>query len=436
MPTSTNLLLPYLEAAQGQKHVTINESLRLIDALCQANVISRVVSAQPGAPVDGDLYILPAGKTGAAWGAMTNGALAYWRDGVWAQLIPREGWTVYVRDEDQHVVWSGAAWGPILSAAQTAGFRNRLHNPAFAINQRGLTSVGDDAYCFDRWYLLTSTGTVTIAALTHPETGRPTGIRLTQPDVTAKRIAIAQIVESADIADLRSVAAAMAARIRCSASQAIRMAILEHTGTADAVTSDVVNDWNSTTYTPGNFFIAGVNVIATGSTTPAANVWTDMAQITGSFGASMTNAIVMVWTSGTLAQNGTLDLDQVQLEPGALCGAFARRPVAEELMICHRYCQTLGPDLNGRCTSGTAIEVNAQFKQPMRAVPAATLMTTTPAIIEIGVAGRSGSGSTLIHTINVFQTGGSFPINGFSGITAGNMAVGAQENIILLSADL
>ena len=31
--TSTHLLLPYLLAAQAQKHVTVNEALRLLDGL-------------------------------------------------------------------------------------------------------------------------------------------------------------------------------------------------------------------------------------------------------------------------------------------------------------------------------------------------------------------------------------------------------------------
>ena len=33
--TSTHLLLPYLLAAQAQKHVTVNEALRLLDGLVQ-----------------------------------------------------------------------------------------------------------------------------------------------------------------------------------------------------------------------------------------------------------------------------------------------------------------------------------------------------------------------------------------------------------------
>ena len=387
--TTSNLHLPYLQGAQAQKHVTVNETLRLLDALVQLGVVSRTVAAQPASPIDGQVYILPPGKTGADWGAMANGALAYWRDGVWAQLTPLPGWTAWIRDETQHLAWSGAAWAPIVTASAARGFRNRLLNGAFAINQRSLTSVADDAYCFDRFYILAQTGSVTVGALTDPETGRITGMRLTQPDASAKRIGIAQIVESADIRDLRSTAVAMAARVRCSGSQAIRMAILELTGTADTVTSDVVSTWTSTTYTAGNFFIAGVNVIALGATTPTAATWTDLTQITGTFGASLNNAVVMVWAEGTLAQNATLDFDQIQLEPGASCGPFARRPLGEERVICQRYFEVLpgvgnsnGVTPFAQRVSTNIIDCFAPFKVSKRIAPA--LVTSAPTWVTTG----------------------------------------------------
>jgi hypothetical protein len=72
---STNLSLPFLQPAQAQKHVTVNESLLRLDAIVQLSVVSATTSAQPGSPVDGAMYILPSGKTGAAWGAMANEAL-------------------------------------------------------------------------------------------------------------------------------------------------------------------------------------------------------------------------------------------------------------------------------------------------------------------------------------------------------------------------
>ncbi len=107
---STNLQLPYLSPAQAQKHVTVNESLRRLDALVQLAAVSATTTAQPASPADGAVYILPASKTGAAWGAMATGALAYYRDGAWEQIAPREGWRAYVQDSDQIQVYTGTAW--------------------------------------------------------------------------------------------------------------------------------------------------------------------------------------------------------------------------------------------------------------------------------------------------------------------------------------
>jgi hypothetical protein len=115
MSASSRLGLPNLVAAQAQKHVTVNESLLRLDALVQLTAVSATTTAQPASPTDGDLYILPAGKTGASWGAMTDGALAYYRDGVWEQISPKAGWrcvavdtqTLYVRGASSW--WSAAA---------------------------------------------------------------------------------------------------------------------------------------------------------------------------------------------------------------------------------------------------------------------------------------------------------------------------------------
>ena len=63
--TSTHLLLPYLLAAQAQKHVTLNEALRLLDGLVQLAVLDRHLTAPPASPADGDRHIVASGATGA-----------------------------------------------------------------------------------------------------------------------------------------------------------------------------------------------------------------------------------------------------------------------------------------------------------------------------------------------------------------------------------
>jgi len=48
--TTTQLVLPYILAAQAQKHVTHNEALRLLDGLVQLSVLDRDLTAPPVSP--------------------------------------------------------------------------------------------------------------------------------------------------------------------------------------------------------------------------------------------------------------------------------------------------------------------------------------------------------------------------------------------------
>ena len=105
---TTHLLLPYILAAQAQKHVTHNEALRLLDGLVQLSVLDRDLTAPPGSPADGDRYIVASGATGDWAGWDLNVAL--WTDGAWLRLPPRTGWRAWVEDEGLLLVYDGAGW--------------------------------------------------------------------------------------------------------------------------------------------------------------------------------------------------------------------------------------------------------------------------------------------------------------------------------------
>ncbi len=119
---STNLLLSFLAAGQAQKHVTVNESLLRLDAVVQLAVVSATTSVQPASPADGQVYILALGKTGAQWSTMANHALAYYRDGAWEEINPREGWLAYVKDVGRLYVYTGSSWVAMLGPSGAAPF--------------------------------------------------------------------------------------------------------------------------------------------------------------------------------------------------------------------------------------------------------------------------------------------------------------------------
>jgi len=136
MPNSPNLVLPFIEAAQAQKHVTHNEALRVLDAAVQLSVLDRDLTAPPASPSDGDRYIPASGATGD-WSSKDLNIAAY-QDGAWAFLAPREGWLCWVADEDVLLVWDGSSWADAGNVASL--------NPASG----GLVGVNATADTTDR----------------------------------------------------------------------------------------------------------------------------------------------------------------------------------------------------------------------------------------------------------------------------------------------
>ena len=113
MEQSPRLSLSYVAPNQAQKHVTVNESFRRLDALVQAVIRSRTETSEPASPVEGDAYVIPSGASGAAWSAYDEGDLAAFQDGAWARIAPFEGLRVWVADDDELVIYDGAAWGVV-----------------------------------------------------------------------------------------------------------------------------------------------------------------------------------------------------------------------------------------------------------------------------------------------------------------------------------
>jgi hypothetical protein len=114
---SPNLQLPYLAAAQAQKHVTHNEALRMLDAITQIGVLDRDLAAPPASPSNGDRYIVAPSATGVWTGK--SGLVAAFQDDAWIFYAPRRGWLAHVADESLLVVYNGSAW--VAAAAGSGG---------------------------------------------------------------------------------------------------------------------------------------------------------------------------------------------------------------------------------------------------------------------------------------------------------------------------
>ncbi|SHF32180.1 Protein of unknown function [Ruegeria intermedia] len=108
------LALPYIAAAQAQKHVTHNEALDRLDGLVQLSVKDRDLTTPPPSPTEGDRYIVATGATGA-W-AGWDGDVAMFSGGAWVRLPARTGWRVWIEDEGSLLVRSGGAWRTLEAA--------------------------------------------------------------------------------------------------------------------------------------------------------------------------------------------------------------------------------------------------------------------------------------------------------------------------------
>ena len=71
-------------------------------------VISRTITAPPGSPSIGAIYIVPSGATGA-WSGQTN-KVAYYNGSTWEFYTPAEGWRTWVAAEAVMVVFTAGAW--------------------------------------------------------------------------------------------------------------------------------------------------------------------------------------------------------------------------------------------------------------------------------------------------------------------------------------
>ena len=108
MADTTNLALPFIDAAQSQKHVTHNEALAALDVCVQLAVLARGVAAPPAAPVAGARYIVDAGAAGAFAGRANQ--VASWDAAGWRFLVPRAGWLAWSAADDGLFLFDGAAW--------------------------------------------------------------------------------------------------------------------------------------------------------------------------------------------------------------------------------------------------------------------------------------------------------------------------------------
>jgi len=118
--TSPNLLLPYIQPAQAQKHVTHNAAIARLDTLTQLRLEQIGATTPPALPEAGQVFALGSGATGD-W-AGQDGTLALYSDNAWVFETPQDGWHAVDLDTGALVVWRMGVWqAPAGNATDTLG---------------------------------------------------------------------------------------------------------------------------------------------------------------------------------------------------------------------------------------------------------------------------------------------------------------------------
>lgn len=129
-------ILPFAVWASGtnQNSLPANDN-SLRHQILNGLVISDVVTAQPGSPADGDIYILAGTHTGSQWAGFSEDDLVIFMDGTWYAFAPSDGVVVNFADEQKQ--WLGGSNGWVtLSGGSSGGSTQGKH--AIAIMAGGM----------------------------------------------------------------------------------------------------------------------------------------------------------------------------------------------------------------------------------------------------------------------------------------------------------
>ena len=228
--------------------------------------------------------------------------------------------------------------------------QNGIINGDFRINQRGSTYTSattpansDDTFLFDRWLLLSDGNDR--ADLSQETSVVPTGtysaIKFDVETVsgTSEKMGILQILEAKDAAKFIGGTVSLSFKARTTSGQVenLRAHILAWDGSADSVTSDVVNAWGVEGTNPT--FVANWTVENTAEDLVLTNVYqTFKIEGINIDTASAVNIAIFIHVDDTdLVAGDVLYITDVDLKLGSVATAIEKGSYAAELAKCQRY---------------------------------------------------------------------------------------------------
>lgn len=110
MPQSPSLGFELLTSNQDSKHVTVNASALILEAVSIGVVLDQL-NTPPGAPTNGQLYLVGAAGTGAFLGQ--NNKLALYDSTTWYFYSPKTNQTLYNTALASYVRFGGSTWASV-----------------------------------------------------------------------------------------------------------------------------------------------------------------------------------------------------------------------------------------------------------------------------------------------------------------------------------
>ena len=113
-----------IDGALGDPHYAeFMKLLRWMDGMLMGSAVSATITAEPGAPTNGQVYLLPNTPTGTDWAGNGNKLARYeTTNSEWEFLTPKEGWEIYVADTNSRWRHDGTNW-KFLNGSGTTGNR-------------------------------------------------------------------------------------------------------------------------------------------------------------------------------------------------------------------------------------------------------------------------------------------------------------------------
>jgi hypothetical protein len=330
-----------------------------------------------------------------------------------------------------------------INAANTFGFKNRLINGAFTVNQYALGTVTPTSsqYVIDRWLAnLITASKYSIAQSTVAPAGFYNSVLVTSTSAytvpAGDYETLQQRIEANNVFDFgwgtaNAKTVTLSFWVNCSVSGTFGGSIYVASSTPRSYpftyTISATNTWQQISITiPGDTF---TNTAPTGTNLYCLVNW--------AFGVGSTyQGTVNTWQSGNyasvagttnlLATNGaTWYMTGAQLELGSQATSFDFRSIGQEVALCQRYYygNTTSTDTIFSYLNGNNLVGSASFPQQMRAAPTVTIYSgsviNTVSMVGGGaptVSGTGGVTATRFRTINSsnFGSGTPYPFGEFN----------------------